>query len=240
MWFAVGLIACGGGEGGRTTVAVFAASSLSEAFGEMASVFEAKHPRLDVQLNVAGSSTLREQILQGAPADVFASANETTMAALEAAGELSSPPSSFATNALEIAVPVGNPGGVSSIDDLARSDLLVGLCATGVPCGDFARAVLERAGVVPAVDTNESDVRALLTKIGADELDVGIVYVTDVIAADDRVEGIEIPLTQNVVATYPIAEVRAGPNPTGGAEFVAFVLSPDGQMILRTFGFGAP
>ncbi|MFV0259097.1 MAG: molybdate ABC transporter substrate-binding protein [Acidimicrobiales bacterium] len=221
-------------------VLVFAAASLTDAFGEMEAAFEAAHPAVDVQLNLAGSSSLREQILEGAPADVFASANEANMDQVGEAGETAGDPEVFAENRLQIAVPAGNPGGVTGLDDFADPELLIGLCAEGVPCGDFARESLAEAGVVPDVDTNEPDVRALLTKVGADELDAGIVYVTDVRAAGDLVEGIDIPEEDNVVATYPIAELAGAPNPDAAAGFVEFVRSEDGRAILASYGFVAP
>lgn len=219
---------------------MFAAASLSDAFTQMAEEFEAANPGLDVQLSIAGSSVLRDQIVEGAPADVFASANESTMEAIVAAGEASGTPRVFSENLLTIAVPDGNPGAVAGLEDFAEADLLLGLCAEGVPCGDFARDVLAGAGVVPALDTAEPDVRALLTKIGAGELDAGIVYATDVIAAGDSVEGIVIPDEYNMVAGYPIVTLTDAPNPTGAAAFVSFVLGASGRSILQAHGFLVP
>lgn len=225
----------GGVEG---TVLVFAAASLTDAFAAVESAFEATHPGADVQLNLAGSSALREQILEGAPADVFASANEPNMDQVADEGLVVGEPQIFARNVLQIAVPAGNPGDVMGLDDFANDDLLIGLCAEGVPCGDFGREVLANAGVKAAIDTNEPDVRALLTKIGADELDAGLVYVTDVTAAADAVEGIDVPADVYVDATYPIAPLAEAPNPHGATAFVEFVLSAEGQAILTRFGFG--
>jgi len=222
------------------TVLVFAASSLTNAFADLEAAFEVANPMTDVQVNVAGSSALREQILAGAPADVFASASETIMSQLIAAGEVSDEPAKFAGNSLEIVVPAGNPGGVSGLGDFARRDLLVGLCGEGVPCGDLARAALAKAGVEISIDTNELDVRSLLTRVAVDELDAGIVYVTDVAAAGDSVEGIEIGAEHNVVATYPIAVLVGAQNPAAGAVFVKFVLSDEGQAILAGYQFVAP
>lgn len=222
------------------SVLVFAAASLSDAFRDIGAAFERGNPDAAVQLNLAGSSTLREQILEGAPGDVFASANESNMAAVEEAGEVGGPVNIFARNRLQIAVPMGNPGQIRGLADFGREELLVGLCAEGVPCGAFAREALAKAGTRPAIDTNEPDVRALLTKIGADELDAGIVYVTDIVAAGDRVEGIEIPDDENIVAEYPIAALTATRNPDGAAAFVAFVLSSEGRAILADHGFGLP
>lgn len=243
----VALGGCGDGEGtggvdGELggTVLVFAAASLSDAFAEVEGAFEAEYPGVDVRLNPAGSSSLREQILQGAPADVFASADQSIMDEVTEAGEVHAEVQVFARNRLQIAVPAGNPAGVAGLDDFARPDLLIGLCAEGVPCGDFARDALARAGVEASIDTDEPDVRALSTKIGAGELDAGIVYVTDVIAAGDPIEGIDIPDDQNVVASYPIAALAGAPNPDAAAAFVDFVLSEQAQAILVSSGFTRP
>lgn len=219
---------------------VSAAASLTDAFAEVALAFEAAHPGVDVILNLGGSSSLREQILAGAPADVFASANMSNMSKVVTAGEVVGEPQVFAKNLLQIAVPSGNPAGITGLGDFGRDELLIGLCAAEVPCGDFARTALDRAGVVPAIDTNEPDVRALLTKIELGELDGGITYVTDVTSTGGRVSGIDIPESENVDAEYPIAVLNAAPNPDAAAAFVEFVLSEDGREILGRYGFAAP
>jgi molybdate transport system substrate-binding protein len=237
----VGLLyACADSNTSRDELLVSAAASLTDVFAGMESAFEEENPGLDVVLNLAGSSTLREQILQGAPVDVFASANMANMDVVEQAGELVGDPEVFARNRLQIAVPSGNPGGVSGLEDFSRDDLLIGLCAEPVPCGGLARQVLSKAGVTAAVDTNEPDVRALITKIELAELDAGIVYVTDVAATGSKVKGIEIPTDLNVDAVYPIAALAGGPNPTGARAFVAFVRSERGQAILADYGFAPP
>ncbi|HEY7563735.1 MAG TPA: molybdate ABC transporter substrate-binding protein [Acidimicrobiia bacterium] len=218
---------------------VSAAASLTDAFGEIESVFEASYPGVDVVLNLASSSTLREQILEGAPVDVFASANPSIMEQVVEAGAVEEA-EVFAHNLLQIAVPAGNPAGITGLADFGNDDLLIGLCAEEVPCGDFGRQALERAGVTPVLDTNEPDVRALLTKIEAGELDAGITYVTDVLAAGDAVEGIDIPEEFNMVAEYQIAALTDGPNPEAAAAFVELVLSPQGQEILSSYGFSSP
>lgn len=218
------------------SITVFAAASLTDLFDEMATAFEVEFPGTDVQLNLAGTSTLREQILAGAPADVFASADEPNMDAVDLAGELESTPVIFARNTLQIAVPASNPGHVTGLDDLANPDLLIGLCAEGVPCGVFARLVLEAAGVEPSIDTNEGDVRALLTKIEADELDAGIVYATDVESSSGAIP-IDIPGEFNVEVRYPIATLAASRNEVAATAFVEFVLSPMGQEIIVASGF---
>lgn len=231
------LTSCGESDAGDT-VLVMAASSLTDGFAEIEAAFEADNPDIDVRLNLAGSTSLREQILQGAPADVFASANVLTMQAVVSAGDALEP-ATFATNELEIAVPMGNPAGVVSADDLANPELFVGLCAARVPCGDFARQALSQLGVTASIDTNESDVRSLLTKIEAGELDLGIVYATD-IDSSDQIEGIALPAAVDVPIEYPIAVLAESPNPEGARAFVDFVLSAQGQTILAAHGFGSP
>jgi molybdate transport system substrate-binding protein len=234
--------ACGddqGEAGEETTLTVFAAASLTDAFGELADAFEAANPGVEVELNLAGSSALREQILSGAPADVFASANESNMAAV-VDEELAADPEVFALNELQIVVPAGNPAGVASLEDFADAELLIGLCAVEVPCGDFGRQALAAAGVDARPDTEEPDVRALLTKVAEGELDAGIVYRTDVTSAGDDVEGIDVPAAVNVVAEYPIATLTESSAAELAEAFVAFVLSEQGQAILENYGFGSP
>lgn len=233
---AVALAGCGDDDTG--SIRVFAAASLTDAFAEVAEAFEAANPGASVELAFAGSSSLREQILDGAPADVFASASESDMDQLVAAGEVDAP-EVFATNRLQIVVPAGNPAGVTGLDDLADRRLLVGLCAVAVPCGELARRALAAAGVSPSPDTDEPDARALLTKVAAGELDVGLVYVTDVRSAGDRVDGIGIPGGLGATA-YPIGAVTGAGNPGLASAFVDFVLSDDGQAILAGHGFGRP
>jgi len=226
-------------RGSSSEIRVSAAASLTDAFTEIAAAFEAENPGTDVVLNFGGSSALREQILEGAPVDVFASANMSTMDSVVAEGAASGVPQTFARNRLEIAVPPGNPGNVTGLTDFSHPDLLIGLCAEGVPCGDFARQALDDADVVPSIDSNEPDVRSLLTKIELGELDAGIVYATDVASSDGGVEGIEIPEAVNVTATYPIAVLADAPNPEGAQAFVDFVLS-DGRTVLSRYGFETP
>lgn len=219
---------------------VSAAASLTDVFTEVASAFQAESPDVQVVLNLAGSSVLREQILDGARVDVFASASETIMDDLVAEGAVDGDPVVFATNRLVIAVPVGNPGGVEGISDFADPDLLLGVCAEGVPCGDLAREVFDKAGIAASIDTTEPDVRALLTKIELGELDAGITYVTDVAAAGDRVEAIAISPELEVVAMYPIGEVAGSESPETVRSFIEFVLSERGRSILSEYGFGSP
>lgn len=221
------------------TVTVFAAASLTDAFGELGPAFEAASPEVTVELNFGASSALREQILSGAPADVFASANQSNMDQIVEAGAADAP-EDFVANQLQVVVPAGNPAGVTGLADFVEGDLLIGLCAEEVPCGQLGREALATAGVTPSIDTNEPDVRSLLTKVEAGDLDAGIVYRTDVLSAGDVVDGIDIPAEQNVTATYPIAALSDAGNTEGADAFVAFVLSDEGQEILASYGFEAP
>ncbi len=232
--------ACGSaGADSRVELVVSVASSLSDAFTEIESQFESMHRDVDVLINPGGSSTLRVQILEGAPVDVFASADQANMDELRRAGSLFGESQIFALNSMAIAVPLGNPGDVTAVADFVREDLLIGLCQEEVPCGELANEVLAAAGIDPAVDTREPDVRALLTKIAADELDAGITYVTDIGSGEGQVEGIEIPGNVNAYTEYPIAVV--GDRHLSLAQaFVEFVLSSRGQAILQRGGFESP
>lgn len=229
-----------GTDGARRELRVSAAASLTDAFAELEAAFEAANSDVDVVLNLGGSSLLREQILGGAPADVFASADASNMSQVAAAGRISAEPKIFVRNRLQIAVPPGNPADVGRLADFDRDELLIGLCAEPVPCGDLGRRALAKAGVTASIDTNEPNVRALLTKIGAGELDAGIVYLTDVAATDGGVDGIFIPGNHNVVAEYPIAVLADAVHPEEAAAFVAFVLSDAGRLILQRHGFSVP
>ena len=227
------------GPGSDDDLLVSAAASLTDVFAELETGFEAEHPDVDVVLNLAATSTLRQQILQGAPADLFASADRLNMEQVAAAGLLSGTPRVFATNRLQIAVRRGNPAGVRGLADLADPELLVGLCAETVPCGRLAGMALDSAGIIASVDSEEPNVRALLTKIAEGELDAGIVYETDVIV-EAAVEGIDIPDEFNVVNEYLIGVLGGSSNPASAAEFVEHMFSPAGQRILSDHGFGPP
>jgi molybdate transport system substrate-binding protein len=220
----------------RGDITVYAAASLTKAFGDMKAAFEKAYPGTSVKLNFGGSQALREQILSGAPGDVFASANTSNMDQVVKAGKASDP-QTFATNKLEIAVPPNNPGKVTGLDAFGMENLKIGLCAEEVPCGQFGRQALQKAGVTPKPDTNEPDVRALLTKVQAGDLDAGLVYKTDVKAAGAGVKGIAIPDDLNVVATYPIARLTGSGNVDVAQAWVDFVVSPKGQKILKKRGF---
>lgn len=219
------------------TMTVFAAASLTESFGAIAEAFEAEHPDVSVVLNFGGSSGLATQIAEGAPADVFAAASESAMVPVEG---LVDEPTPFATNTLEIAVPMDNPGDVAGLADFADPELAIAVCAVEVPCGEAAARVFAAAGTSPAVDTYEQDVKAVLTKVVLGEVDAGLVYRTDVIAAGDAVEGIEFPEAADAVGIYPIAVLQDAPHRAAADAFVKFVLGPVGQGVLSDAGFGQP
>ena len=216
------------------TLEVYAAASLQRSFDEIAAAFEAVHPGVTVSTVYDGSSTLATQIGEGAPADVFASADEKNMAKVEASAP---DPQLFAANTLVIAVPAGNPGAVASLADLARVTTV--LCAAEVPCGAASATLLSNAGVTVAPASAEQNVTAVLTKVAAGEADAGLVYATDVVGRDD-VEAIVPEGADAVVNRYPIATLTDAPNPAAASAFVTFVLSDEGQKVLAHAGFRAP
>lgn len=218
------------------TVAVSAAASLTGPFKAIASAFEAQHPGVRVQLNLSGTPILVAQIEQGAPTDVFASADTANMDALTAAGFTSGTPRVFAHNRLEIVVAPGNPKGITGLAGLARPDVLYISEAATVPAGRYSIQALARAGVSATPKSLETDVKSVIAKVELGEADAGIVYSTDVAAAGTRVSGVTIPEQFNVVATYPVVAVRGG-HADLAAAFIAYLLSPAGQSTLAAYGF---
>jgi molybdate transport system substrate-binding protein len=218
---------------------VFAAASLTGAFTDIADAYEADGGPA-VNLNVAGSSALVTQIIEGAPADVFASADLGTMQQVVDAGAVGGEPVVFTTNLGEIVVEAGNPEGITGVADLADEDLIVVQCAPEVPCGRYAAQIFQNAGVTVTPKSLEENVKAVVAKVALGEADAGIVYRTDVTAAGAAVEGVAVPAEVNVVAEYPIAAIDGAPNPDGAQAFIDFVLGPKGQEILYAYGFIAP
>jgi molybdate transport system substrate-binding protein len=227
----------GGTGGGRTDIKVFAAASLTAAFTQLGERYAAANPGTRVVFNFAGSQALATQIRQGAPADVFASADVSNMDEVK---DLVSLPQVFASNRLQIVVERGNPKGLTGLADLARADLKVVLAAPEVPAGRYAGQALDEAGVTVEPVSLEENVKAVVGKVSLGEADAGIVYVTDVTAGGDKVEGVDIPADQNVPATYPIATVKAGERQRQAQAFVDLVRSAEGQGILRSYGFLPP
>lgn len=230
----------GGAAGSAGTVTVFAAASLKAAFTDVAGKFEAANPGTDVTLSFAGSADLVTQISQGAPADVFASADTRNMDKLKAEGLVDGEPWDFATNTLTIVVPPGNPAGVTGFDDLATPGAKVVTCAGQVPCGATAQSLEQETGSTLSPVSEESSVTDVLGKVTSGEADAGLVYVTDAKAAGAKVEEIPFPEAANAVNTYPIAGVKGARNKPAADAFVDFVLSAEGQAALAAAGFGKP
>jgi molybdate transport system substrate-binding protein len=239
------LAGCGGGDdsgggsgaGSPAEIKVFAAASLTAAFNELGPRFTAANGGTKVTFNFAGSQALATQIQQGAPADVFASADTTNMDKVK---DLVGTPQNFASNLLQIVVEKGNPKGVKGLDDLASPDLKVVLAAAEVPAGKYAEQALEKAKVTVKPVSQEDNVKAVVSKVALGEADAGIVYVTDVTAGGDKVEGVDIPEDLNVLATYPIATVKASKARDKAQAFVDLVLSDQGQQVLKQYGFLPP
>lgn len=223
----------------KGTINVFAAASLTETFTALGKKFEAAHPGTKVVFNFGPSSGLAEQINQGAPADVFASASTTNMDQVVAEKNAANP-TTFAKNVLEIAVPAANPGGVSSVSDLADPDVKVAVCQPEVPCGVLATTLFKNAGINVTPVSLEADVKAVLTKVDLGEVDAGLVYVTDVRSAGNKVQGIEIPRDVNVSTDYPIATLSGSHHQDAAQAFTDFVLSDQGVAVLAKGGFEKP
>lgn len=233
-------------DGGPVTgeIVVLAAASLRVAFEDLGAAFEAQHPGARVTFSFGGSAGLAEQIVSGAPADVFAAASTATMdtatAGLrdaEVAGREPLRPALFATNSMALVVPLANEARVREITDLERGDVMFASCEEHVPCGAAARRVLDAAGIDAAPVTYEKDVTAVLTKVRSDEVDAGLVYVTDI---DDTVQAVELPDDLTTTTAYPILALPQAPHPSGAAAFTAFVLSAQGRDVLARHGFAAP
>jgi molybdate transport system substrate-binding protein len=221
------------------SITVFAAASLTGSFPAIGRAFEAANPGTTVRFNFGASSALAQQILQGAPADVFASASGANMQQV-VDGKAANGSTAFARNVLEIAVPASNPAMVAALGDLGKPDVKVVLCQPQVPCGALARTVLGKAGVPVRPVSLEADVRSTLAKVQLGEADAALVYVTDVASAGDKVRGIEIAADVNATTTYPIAALTDSRNAGLATAFVAHVLSTAGRSELVKAGFDAP
>ncbi|WP_338089634.1 molybdate ABC transporter substrate-binding protein [Nocardioides lijunqiniae] len=231
------LAACGGDDGEQRTITVLAAASLTETFTTLAADFEAAHEGVRVRLAFDSSATLAEQAVGGAPADVLATADTTTMDS--AADALAADPRVFATNTMVLVVPADNPADIRSFDDLGPGvDYVV--CVDTAPCGKVAAALLSSAdpGAEPA--SLEVDVKAVLAKVTSGEADAGLVYASDAVAAGDAVTTVEVPGADAQVTTYPIAPLDQSQDAELARQFVDLVLDEEGQQVLRDAGFGAP
>lgn len=224
----------------NTELTVSAASSLTDVFPVIADAFKKRYPDTEINFNFAGSSTIMNQVIAGAPVDVIATASEPTMQ-IGVDSQQVLRPLIFARNSMTIAVPAGNPANIKSLADLQRNGLLLGVCDPVVPCGASAVEIFAKNKLNVTPVTRELDVRALLGKVISGDLDAGIVYITDVKAAGSKVEFVEIPVKDNVMTTYPIAMVLGTENTELSNRFVNFVrFSNTSQAILRAFGFAKP
>ncbi|ADG78909.1 Molybdenum ABC transporter, periplasmic molybdate-binding protein OS=Tsukamurella paurometabola (strain ATCC 8368 / DSM / CCUG 35730 / CIP 100753 / JCM 10117 / KCTC 9821 / NBRC 16120 / NCIMB 702349 / NCTC 13040)OX=521096 GN=Tpau_2302 PE=3 SV=1 [Tsukamurella paurometabola] len=221
------------------TVTVYAAASLQATFEKLAKEFSARYPGSTVKFSFGGSSGLLTQLTQGAPADVFATADTPTMDRARAAS-LIDEAQPFATNVLTIATAVGNPKGIGSLTDLSRSDLSVVVCAKPVPCGAATAKVTEAAGVTLRPVSEEDAVSGVLSKVRLGQADAGLVYRTDVKGASDSVDSVDFPQAESAVNVYPIGVLTGAKNPAGAKDFVGFVRGPEGRAALTAAGFGTP
>lgn len=221
------------------TVNVFAAASLTEAFTTLGKQFEAAHPGVKVVFDFGPSSGLAEQINQGAPADVFASASTKNMDQVVSAGGAWNP-TPFVKNVMEVAVPPSNPAHIASVNDLAKNGVKVALCQSQVPCGATAQKVFTNAKITVKPVTQEVDVKSVLSKVELGEVDAGVVYVTDVRSAGSKVKGTTIPESVNASTSYPIAALTKAQNAAAARTFVAYVLSSQGASVLTADGFEKP
>ncbi|MBA2465335.1 MAG: molybdate ABC transporter substrate-binding protein [Nocardioidaceae bacterium] len=233
---------CGsdGGSGQGSELTVLAAASLTGTFTELAAAFEDDHPGVTVNLAFESSATLAEQVTEGAPADVLATADEPTMQLVVDADGTAADPEVFATNRLALVVPAENPAGIDSFTDLDDPAVDYVVCIDSAPCGALARDVLDGQEVTNEPASEEIDVRAVLSKVELDEADAGIVYATDAVAAGDAVRTLAVPDADVVPNSYPIAVLGGAKEPELARAWVDLVLSDQGQGILLDAGFGPP
>ena len=234
------------GENSERELTVFAASSLTDAFDELADTYEADNPGLTIIRNYASSSQLATQLVEGAEADVYASANERQMGVAQDGERISGDPSLFATNRLVVIAPADNPANIGTPADLAQPGIKLVLASPGVPIRDYADQVIAMLGddafrdaVYANLVSEETNVRQVVTKVALGEADAGIVYTSDVTPEmADQITQVAIPDEVNVIARYPIAQVENAPNAQDAQGFISFVLSENGQAILQRWGFG--
>jgi molybdate transport system substrate-binding protein len=224
----------------ETTVTVFAAASMKGTFTELGTTFEKQNEGVKVTFNFAGSQALSEQIVNGAPADVFASANEAQMLVVTDAGLNAAEPKLYATNQLTIVVPPDNPAGITSWQDLTKEGLKLVVCAPEVPCGAATEKIEKATGTTLKPVSEEQQVTDVLAKVQAGEADAGLVYKTDAKSAGDTVKAIDFPESSGAINTNPIVALKNGPQADMGQKFVDLVLSPEGQKVLQEAGFGSP
>lgn len=226
------------GDADKSALVVLAASSLTEAFGELEQSYEREHPEVDVQVSYDSSSTLAQQVLEGAPADVLATADEQTMASVTDEALTGGEPVPFASNILTLVTPVDDPGGVCDVTDLDSADVTFAVCVPDAPCGQAAQALLALDDVAASPTTEQENVKSVLTQVTTGQVDAGLVYVTDAQAAGDQVRTVAIENASEVVNSYPIAVLADAADPSAARAWVDLVTSPEGQRVLKSYGFG--
>ena len=246
------LTGCGGSSGGTSapasggaapqaqTLTVLAAASLTETFNALGKQFETDHPGVTVKFNYAGSSDLAQQIVNGAPADVFAAASDATMKTVTDANLTAAKPVTFAKNVLQIATPPGNPKGIATFADLAKPGVKVVVCAPQVPCGAAAQKIEKATNITLKPVSEEADVKSVLSKVETGDADAGLVYVTDVNSAGNKVQGVNFPEASQASTNYPIAVLKNAPAADLANQFVTLVTGEQGQKALEQAGFAKP
>jgi molybdate transport system substrate-binding protein len=220
------------------SLTVYAAASLTATFTTLGNNFMKQHPGVKVNFDFNGSSTLVTQMQQGAPADVFASADQPNMQKAQANGNIDGTPITFATNTLEIAVPPGNPANIKTFADLAKPGVKVVVCAVGVPCGTAAQTIEQKTGITITPVSQAQAVTDVLAQVASGQADAGLVYVSDVATAAGKVEGVTFPESKDAVNAYPIAKVKGSKEPKIAQQFIDLVTSKDGQKVLAAAKFG--
>ena len=231
------LAGCGGGDD-DTTITVLAASSLTGTFTELGKEFEDQHPGVTVKFAFDSSATLAQQATQGAPADVLATADPTTMDSAKSAQ--AGTPKTFATNTMVLATPADNPAGIKAFSDLDKPSVKYVVCVPTAPCGIVGQALLEQDDITAKPVSQEVDVKSVLAKVTEDEADAGLVYVTDAAAAGDQVQTVQIPGAAKQVTTYPIVTLTQSRQSDLAQQFVDLVTGSTGQQVLQKAGFGKP
>ncbi|HVU73595.1 MAG TPA: molybdate ABC transporter substrate-binding protein [Mycobacteriales bacterium] len=231
--------ACSSSKAKTVELRVLAASSLTETFSQLGHDFEQSHPGVEVTFSFGGSSGLAQQLAAGAPADVFAAASSTTMKTVQDAGLLDGAPVTFARNRLAVAVPPGSTK-VQTYPDIAKPGVALAICAAEVPCGAAAQALFTATGLTPHPATEEQDVKSVLTKVELGEADAGVVYITDVRAAGDKVGSVAVPYVEGAVASYPIAALSASKHRALAEQLVAYLSGAHGEQVLQAAGFLPP
>lgn len=242
------LTGCSGATGGGNadsardrSLTVFAAASLQQAFDDMSEGFTAEHPRISIEFNYAGSSTLLQNLEAGAPADILATADEATMETAQQAGLIDRPTRElFAANTLVGLVPDDNPANIATLEDANANGVNLVLCAPQVPCGALSQSVANAAGTTLNPVSEEQQVSDVLGKVRSGQADAGLVYATDAALASDEVSTFELKGAQDQPNNYPIAQTANSSDREAAAAFIEYVQSAAGQAVLQDHGFAAP